>query len=415
MRRAPRGAGDGDRHGADRTGRGTEPRPAPNACRLRSHRPARHAPSLVLLALVVAGCVGSNGALAPDGPGTDGAVPQAHAPTPVASASEPASSAPAGPTLPAGLETRSWFAALPDGQGQAGIGGRSGRLTLPPGEAPLAASDGRLASTADAPDGKGSVLRVREIASGRLLAEVSRPERLSSAAFAGDDVVIAGSEPEGQGLDPGVVAISLGDGSVRTLLEPTAVPGQELRALARTAMASPSGRVLVSALCSVDGCAFDLLDLAGGASRRLLEPVASFPSLLTDDVLIVVADPPAAIEAYDLGTGSLLWRRDGAEFQYAYAMADGRIVESCIDHRSAYTFTVSVIDPRTNEERVVLRRGAADGLTLWPELSNDEVAVIGTGGRLGDALAGRGAIHAALLPLSGANAALVPGALTLDP
>jgi hypothetical protein len=86
-------------------------------------------------------------------------------------------------------------------------------------------------------------------------------------------------------------------------------------------------------------------------------------------------------------------------------------VLSYIDHRDPWRFVVSVVDPLTGEERVVLERDPNDGLRLWPALSGDAFAVLGSGGRFEDVSQGSRVVRASVLDL--ATGRLVPGGVAI--
>ncbi len=380
-------------------------------------RPAgRAAPALLLVALVglVGGCLapgtGSGGATtgtASSGPGSAPAGGPVSSPA-VASPGTPAAP---GAAVPPGLIGRTWLAPGAGGGWVAGVLGRASRLEIGAGELPVRAADGRVATVAFRADGTGSTVRVREVTTGRVLAELARSENISSAAFAADRLLIAGHDPVRIGTDPGVAAISLADGAVSEVVEPGPLPDGWTGSAARALVGSPSGRTVVSSLCAGGRCALDVIEPANGTVRRLIDELAGFPVALSDEVVIVVADDQSQLEAYDLATGLRLWQRTGAEFQYGYVTSDGRYVLSYLDHREPWRFVVSVIDPRTNDERVVLARDPAEGLVLWPELSGDEQAVLGAGGRFEDVSQGAPVVRADLLDL--ASGALARGGITV--
>jgi len=371
--------------------------------------------ALALVALVglVGGCLapgaGSSGATG----GTPGGPGAAPAGGPVGSPGTGSSGTPAGPdaAVPPGLAGRTWTAPAPAGGWVAGLLGSTNRLVIPPGELPLRAVDGRVATVALRADQTGSTVRVREVTSGRVLAELARSENISSAVFSAGQLLVAGHDPVRTGVDPGVAAISLEDGNVAQVIEPGPLPDGWTGSAARTLVGSPSGRTVVSGLCAAGRCALDLIEPVNGTVRRLVDELAGFPVALSDEVVIVVADDQSRLEAYDLAGGQQLWQRTGAEFQYGYVTSDGRYVLSYLDHREPWRFVVSVIDPRTNDERVVLARDPAEGLVLWPDLSGDEQAVLGAGGRFEDVSQGSPVVRADLLDLAGG--ALTRGGITV--
>lgn len=368
-------------------------------------------------AALLAALVGLLGACMAPGAGSPGGAVGASSPgaggsSSAASAASAAIQPPAGPpSVPPGLVGRTWAAPGAGGGWVAGILGRESRLEIPAGELPIRATNGLVATAAFRTDQTGSTLRVREIASGRVLTELPRPENIGSGVFAGDRLLVSGHDPARTDVDPGVAAISLADGAVSQVIEPGPLPDGWTGSGARALIGSPSGRTVVSSLCANGRCALDVIDPASGSVRRLIDEVGGSPIALSDEVVIVVADDQSQLEAFDLATGRRLWQRTGAEFQYGYVTSDGRYVLSYLDHREPWRFIVSIIDARTNDERVVLARDPADGLVLWPELSGDEQAVLGVGGRFEDVSQGSPVVRADLLDL--ASGALVQGGITL--
>jgi hypothetical protein len=116
------------------------------------------------------------------------------------------------------------------------------------------------------------------------------------------------------------------------------------------------------------------------------------------------ASPP-----WTIATGEQLWQRSGAEFQHAYATSDGRYVLSLPRPSRPWRFRVAVIDPRTNDERVVSRRPQRGpdplaGLSSGPR-------VIGTGGQFEDVAQGSTVVHARVLDLTSGE--FVPGGISI--
>lgn len=284
--------------------------------------------------------------------------------------------------VPATLVGRSWVVRDSNGRGIAGTVGSSRRLRLPIDERPLAASTGFVASVAASPS--GSVVVVRRIEDGRELARVERPEEVLVAAFARDAVILGGHLSASSGRDPGVVGVSLSDGSVSVFIEPSDVPSASGVDLFRTVGITPSGRILVSGLCGPDDCAVDVVDLATGAAHRIAESAGGLLGVVTDEIAIVGSPDSDSIAGLDLVTGGRRWTRDGAEFEHAYAAGTG-IVQALVDRSDTPTFRLEAIDAGTGIGRVVLSRDAVDGLTLWPDLSDASIAVLGNGKTFADA------------------------------
>jgi hypothetical protein len=354
---------------------------------------------LVVLAGLAAGCVAPNVG-GPAGPPTD---PSGRLQVPAGDGS----AAPVGPGfVPPGLVGTNWFAPGAAPAWVAGIAGSSERLELPESELPIEAGGGLVASVGPRSGEAGSIVRVREIATGRVVTEVTRPENVDLGLLAGDWLVIAGHDP----VEPSV-SVSLVDGSVRELIAAGPLPDGWSGSAARTLAASPSGRTIASGLCLEDRCAIDIIEPSSGSVRRIAASIEAFPGPMTDEVLIVARDDLSGVAALEITSGEQLWQRSGAEFQHAYVTSDGRYVLSYLDHREPWRFRVSVIDPRTNEERVVLEADPNEGLTLWPDLSSDGLAAIGVGGRFEDVAQGSALVRARVLDL--ASGELVPGGISI--
>jgi hypothetical protein len=292
-----------------------------------------------------------------------------------------------------------------------GVVGSRGRLILPAGETSVAVAEASVASVEAGRQADGSLVHVRSVRGGRPTVEIETPDEVDSAAFADDRLLLSGHDPAAPGRDPGVVSVSLSDGSTTPLIPPSDGP-DPAASYARSVRVSPSGATAASGLCTSEGCSLDAIDLRSGAVRRLASPSPDFPGVLTDRVLLVGDPDSSSLAGVDLETGRRLWERGAAEFQYAYATTDGQIVLSYVDHSGPFEFVVAVVDPLTGAERVVLRRDVAAGLTLWPELSTDGIAVLGAGGRFDDVASKGGVVQAAALDL--ASGTFEPDAVRIE-
>lgn len=381
------------------------------ASRLDDGVPCRFLPiglavGLVAAALSLAACSAATGATGPRTAAGSSAALRGELP---ADGGTGSTSAEVGPDLvPPGLAGRTWLVRGPSGDLVAGVAGRSGRLRIPGEERPLAVGDGLVATVG--PDGAGSLVSVRELATGRIVLSVERVEEVLTGVFAGGTLVVGGHLPGTDGRDPGLVAISLADGSVRTLIEPSSVP-DFAGDLARTVAVSPSGRTLVSGVCGLERCALDVVDLAAGGTRRIVGSVEGFPGAVTDAIVVVGDAESSWIAGVDLATGERRWTRDEAEFAHAYAMPDGTIVQAVISAERG-TFALERIDPETGAGRSLLVRDAAEGLTLWPELSDARTAVLGIVGTFADVAGASREVRAAVVDLGSGE--LRPNGLVLD-
>ncbi|HEY6056661.1 MAG TPA: hypothetical protein VIV06_01450, partial [Candidatus Limnocylindrales bacterium] len=271
------------------------------------------AAALVAATLLV-GCVASEAGRSPKR--TPSSAPTA---TPASSAPSTVSPLPrVAAGLPPGLGGRAWTAITASGRWIGGRFGRPGRLELPEGDLPLATADDVIA-TSQATADDASTIRVRDLGTGRLVAEVRRPEHIVSGVILGDRLVASGYDPANESSDPGLIAIGVADGSVAMLMSPAGLPNGWTGAAHRSVIASPTGRTLVSAVCLMDRCSIDVVDPTTGTWRNVVPDIAAFPRVTTDDVLIVGPDGYVdEIDAFDISTGQRLWTKRDAEFQVGY-------------------------------------------------------------------------------------------------
>ena len=332
--------------------------------------PLRRMLVLLVLAAVAAGCVAS--------PGVGGRGQDKEKRTPEPSASSTLSV----DDLPPGLVGKPWFSEGTNGGWLVGRLGKPAVIDLPPAEHPLAVDGNRLV-TADWETDLSTTLRVRDLATGTV-AELGRPEDIVTGVLVGSELVAGPADRAGTSGDPGLVAISLPGGSARQLIGAGPAPNGWTGELTRTVSRSPSGQSVVSGLCGSGHCAADMVDVASGVVRRVVDDAADlYPGPSTDDVVIAGSADSTRLVAFDVASGTELWRRTDAEFDAYYLTADGRLILAYQDQAGSGTFRVSVVDPRSNAERVLLERDPNEGLTLWPELSTDNLAAIASGGPLG--------------------------------
>ena len=293
--------------------------------------------------------------------------------------------APASPDeLPAGLENRSWVAGLGwNGDttvyGAATLDGKAS-LLLPPSELGLTAADGRVVSMGPRGESGGSVLRVRDIASGITLIEISRPEQVEIAVLRGDSLFFTGRLTPVP-TDPGVYRADLAGGPLTTLIESGPL-SPEWDNPGRTVELSPSGRTLASGLCTVERCRVDVIDLTSGDTRLGVVEVDGFLRDITDSVAI--AGGQGEIAGYDLTTGAKLWSFAPGELTLGYLTSDGRLVQGYYAWLPGTTppiYTVATIDVTSGNVRVLFEDpDQGPVVRLWPEVSGDRFAVLGRDG-----------------------------------
>ena len=308
-------------------------------------------------------------------------------PAPSESLGAPASSLPSPPT-PGVAVGRVFAALLPSGDfAVAKFGGPS--LRLPPGEQILAVSADHVASVLDTGTA-GSNLVVREIATGRQIVRVERPEQVGTAVFAGGSLYFAGSMPDGS--DSGVSAIDLANLGVRQVIKPTTWSAEWGGTGSRNQLrVSPTVATVGAPACGPAGpgvpkrCFVDVIDVASGTVTR---PVADIPLFLwdiSDTTLFAVPEELSFVVAYDRNTGERRWQTEPRSFGIDhYPTSDGRtyVVEFIVPGDGEGTpgsWVLAAIDTADGTLRELYR--VADGpegpRTLWPELSDDRFAVIG--------------------------------------
>lgn len=293
-------------------------------------------------------------------------------PSPSEPTKEPVATAPPVDVFPAALDGRPWIAGSGDGTKTIGMLGSDLLVRIPAGDAVLAVTPDYVISSSLATDGAGSVVSIAG-PSGKLLATVRVDPVLVFGALAGDTLLASGYDPASDG-DSGILAISLGDASVRTFLAPIG------DAVTRTLLHSPSGKTIVSATCAGETCGADVIDSASLTSHHLA--IAGWPSALSDDSLLVrrPGDYSTAIEAVDLASGTLLWAMSGAEFQAAYFTSAGDLILSRRPQAPKRTWQLVRIDRAGSE--TLLYESVPDAIwDLWAEFSSDTVAVVSS---LGD-------------------------------
>lgn len=294
--------------------------------------------------------------------------------------------------LPTGLEDRGWVAEVGVQRWLAGsLGGRV--LALPGDEIGLAASAAQVVSVRYGAGGATSTLRVRDLANGRLRLSVDRPGTISSAVLLGPTVYVTGDAGTGGGADAGVQAIALGDGSVRDVIPAGPAPADAPGPVTRTQLRlDPTGRWLGSALCSGETCSVDVVDLQSGARTTPVRNGHGFLAALSATTLFLVDDTATSLSAIDAATGDVRWQLDDVQLNGVLPSADGsRVLLGFLpaSRASGFLWTLASVDAATGARHVLLTRPAdADVPQFYAGLSGDRFAVLGSGGTLGELLAG---------------------------
>lgn len=341
-----------------------------------------------------------------------------------------------GSTLPFGLTDETWAISgflpgyLPDGGPKnvrhvaAGTVSGGAYVGLPSDEEPMASTGGRVASMVWGPLTSdfavaNSTLIVRDVlAGGRLLAQTVQPGAVFVVAL-GRQVAFFGTHlPTPDPQIEGVYALSLADGTVRTLVSPSTGPQVAGRL---GLLLSPNERTLSSSIDNGGGRNAEVIHLDTGIVTHFAVG-DSRPVLTTDAVLLVSGS--TQLSAYDLASGQQMWEVDDIWYQRGYATADGTaIVVQTGDNgtrgpanlsNDAKVPAISRINVATgSRETLLAATGPGLGFQLWPAVSNDRVAVLLPGGfPPADAMfRGNGSITISVLALD--TASLTPLAFTI--
>ncbi|HEX5465965.1 MAG TPA: hypothetical protein VFW92_04725 [Candidatus Limnocylindrales bacterium] len=276
------------------------------------------------------------------------------------------------------------------GQGQVvGLVGSSVRLSVPTTSTVLAASSRYVvtAKLGKVPAEDVTVYDLQGDTASALTYAIGRP--VSSAAIAGDVVLLAGPAPSG--VDGGVTALDLRTRTTMQLVKPGgAVSRQNVRAV----LLSSSGQTAVSASCTSDGsgCTADVIDVKALKAVRTVD-LAGSPSAATDEIVLVRPDG-STISGVDLLTGKPRWSHCCEEYDWSYAIPNGFIVA-----KGSYPFRLLLVDAMSGVVTTKLERATQDHWTLWPSLSTSSAAIFSPNGLLAETAADSGRIVGDLLDL----------------
>jgi hypothetical protein len=298
------------------------------------------------------------------------------------------STSPASSPLPDGLEDRTWYTQLAGGDFVAGTLASSERITLPAGTVPIAIGGDRVAvveAVGDPSDLKTTVSVTRMDGSSPVT--VTLDAAIGVGVFAGDELIVSGGSRDDK-LAPGVYAIGAAGGT-RTLLPEGPVPeGWSGQSPSRSLVVSDTGKTLIAGLCAYgrDGCEATILTLPGGETRGVVH-LPGYPRPFgfggaTDGLLLFGLDPATRIGAVGLETGKVLWHLEATSFWQGYLTGRGALIQQ---RYAGSQLEVIEVDLATGSVSVLVTVPAEADLTLWPELSTDSTAVLGTGGRLSEA------------------------------
>ncbi len=309
----------------------------------------------------------------------------------------PASTADASPAVPTfvadGLGPRSWVASVFNEEDQTHIDivrdfATDIVLRLPLGERAAAVGNGRIAALHwDLGGDTATTLRVLVASTGVESQRVVIDGLTSGAAVRDDDVLFSVQSP---GRDGGVWSIPSGAETPVPLIASGDLPaGSDHEVGGRYLLwTSSSGRTVVADLLrSLDHVSLDVF-VGHDAPRRIDLPERANVVGLTDEAALVMNED--FIGAVDLSNGAWLWRIEVAGIHGFVVTPDGRSVVATlipVNVAAPRPFGLFIIDLATGDSRSLATwAGDERPPTIWPELSTDEVVVVGADGSFGEAL-----------------------------
>ncbi len=282
--------------------------------------------------------------------------------------------------FPSGLSGAAWTVYAND-RLVVGTVGRPNAITLPAGRTLLAVVADIIVSSQVAEDGSQSTIYLTSRLDGSEVAPATRsPGQISVGAAAGDQVLATGMDADGKG-DPGVIAISVSDGSIEQVIKPgSADVGSG--PVGRNIAISPSQAHAVSSICTLAGCTgATVIDVK---TRTVTHSFVSErgASGLDDDVILMRSggDVTKEIQGVSIDTGKELWRESAGEYYQAYFTSDGQLVIALSEAGAKEPYRLIAIKATTGERRLITAFDTLVERTLWPELSTDTFAVVGDGG-----------------------------------
>lgn len=314
----------------------------------------------------------------------------------------------AGDVAPPEVMGATFLAELSDGVTVVGRVGLKERLVVPAGSFAFFDRNGTvIISTPGATDTELSRI---DIATGEVVWRTSVPgDRYASAV---SEPLLLGGQTSNSVADPGLILVDVATGSSRVLVPSRPAPRDAI-SWSRSALVTPSGTQVLTSLCAFDrGCENSLVDVADGSTVRTLP--GTTPAIIATDRFAVTYDGHS-VTGIDLRNGEAVWARsdEDLEFSGGYAIAGQRLVTAWLDRTAAPIFRIELIDLPSGRGNVIAERDFSEDWTLWPELSGEASAVIGHGGRIGDAATDGKPLEAAVVDL--ATGAFDDGAVRLVP
>jgi hypothetical protein len=222
---------------------------------------------------------------------------------------------------------RPWLARRSDDRWEWGEAGRAGRHVLPRGEMGLAVGGRWLASTTV--DGRASRLVVRDRTDDTVAVDARLPFWVSSAAIAGDTVLLTGYGDSSMATDAGLAIVDIATGERGVVIAAGPFDGRLGDGAMRGEVhVSPGGALAAVNACGTASCVTQVVALDGGRGSLVASIRGGFLRTLTDDRVVLTDGDGAWIKGVDARSGRERYRIPGVSLMRAVATADGGVVAS---------------------------------------------------------------------------------------
>jgi hypothetical protein len=289
----------------------------------------------------------------------------------------PAPALPSVPPAPA-IPDVPWLTERGDG---AWIYGRGSGLSaeLPAGETGLAIDDGLVASTR-AGAGGHSIVRLRDVPTGAVVADVELPIWVSAGAWTSGGLVVTGYRDATMTSDGGLMLVDPDQRSARSLVDASVFAKALGVPVARgEVVVSPSGRWAASNACGVRLCETQVVDVSTGQIFRPLRSAEGFLRVITDDAIVTTDDDATWISARRIRDGGEAWRETNSVLLDPLAIAGGSVVG--VVGSPSTGWAIGEFDARGRRHDLTPRSGPDQPWPrIWREVSTPTRAVIASRG-----------------------------------
>lgn len=206
--------------------------------------------------------------------------------------------------------------------------------------------------------------------------------RVGDAALVDGAAFITGLDDRRE--DIGLVSMAVPEGGTTQLVPPQ--PEFDWSSSARIVLAVSSRQRVGTLVCISElDCEFQLVDVESGDPRIIGLPDQTIPIGLGSD--FILSRSPEALVSIDAATGEVRWSMPIAFLNEAYVDDVTDTIVAYVTAAGSNTSDLITIDADTGDRRPVAEWPLDRELTLFPEISTADVAVLGPSGALRDAIA----------------------------